>query len=1078
MRFDNLFQRHPSNTTPTSKTCRAIGRDRPGGRKRRLLCQQMEARQLMAADPGFALQLSGPGDSRVHDLEIDNAGDVFISGRADGLTDLDPGPDTANVGTNSGIDQAFVAKYTSEGDLLWHKSFDVGGRLGLSDAAQSDFLIELDSQQNVVLAGEFFVPTLVIDGQQANLEGEGNLFIARLSGASSQALWVESIGGNSGNLYAEALEVDGNDRIHVGGMFNGTIDFNPMSATATRTSMASLDGFVSSLDSDGNLLAVQTIASSHQDRIWSISSDGLGNLVYGGYFRGTATLTDGSGATTSMGSGADYGAFIAKSSNGTAEWVTEVAGSGDNLFPDVIATDDGGMYVSIEFEEELSVANDSSVYTSVGSRDLLVGEIGADGNFEWKSQIGGAGREQASGFAIGNDNEFLLSGNFSNGAVFGEGAESVSLESANSSGGSFLARFDESGSFVDASVFASAYGNRSIAVDSSGNTWVAGGFNAEASFFSGETMVSTGIDGFLSRINAGYVPPVPELLFEDSFETGSNSNDWNSKWGEDSQNDWFRSTQRASDGARSAEVDGYANNATLTMSSGVDATGFDSVELSFDWLIESGFDSGEYLAVDVWNGSSWIELDRLRGNVDAENTWHSESVTLDASLANDDLKVRFRSRVSRSNEDANVDNVKLIGTNTTPPAPNELPLADAGTGYSSTEGGSIFLSAAGSTDSDGTIVDYAWDLDGDGQFDDAFGVTTALTTPDSGSIQVALQVTDDQGGMDVADSTVTVINVAPVAVLSGPHEVEVGQNVALDASDSYDPGNDIVSYLWDLDADGQYDDASGPMATFSSTVTGIHTVAVQVTDADGAGNTAFLNLNVDESAPEPIDDSALVAHWTFDGTTADVAPSGASADDGTLRGDAVIVEDAIRGEALSLDGTGDYLDVADSVDLNTSIISQRTIGLWFNTDDAETRQVLFEEGGGSRGLSIYVDGGQVYVGGWNKPGGESGWGGTFLSAPIVAGQWHHVVLTLDGGTATTDDAMRGYLDGQLFGSGAGSQLWKHSGDVGIGAMDDATVFHDGNRGGDGFGLSGKIDEFRIYDRVLGANEVDQLWSLT
>ena len=50
------------------------------------------------------------------------------------------------------------------------------------------------------------------------------------------------------------------------------------------------------------------------------------------------------------------------------------------------------------------------------------------------------------------------------------------------------------------------------------------------------------------------------LLFSGSFENGQ----WNGQWVEDSQNDWFTSTQRATDGSYSAEVDGRATDATLT----------------------------------------------------------------------------------------------------------------------------------------------------------------------------------------------------------------------------------------------------------------------------------------------------------------------------------------------------------------------------------------------------------------------------------------------------------------------------------------------------------------------------------
>ena len=45
------------------------------------------------------------------------------------------------------------------------------------------------------------------------------------------------------------------------------------------------------------------------------------------------------------------------------------------------------------------------------------------------------------------------------------------------------------------------------------------------------------------------------LLFADSFEHGQ----WNGLWVQDSQNDWFTSTQRKTDGSYSAEVDGSAS---------------------------------------------------------------------------------------------------------------------------------------------------------------------------------------------------------------------------------------------------------------------------------------------------------------------------------------------------------------------------------------------------------------------------------------------------------------------------------------------------------------------------------------
>lgn len=338
--------------------------------------------------------------------------------------------------------------------------------------------------------------------------------------------------------------------------------------------------------------------------------------------------------------------------------------------------------------------------------------------------------------------------------------------------------------------------------------------------------------------------PVTEVLFEDSFEVGSSSNDWDSKWVEDSQNDWFRSTQRATDGSRSAEVDGYANNASLTMAGGVDLTGYDSAELTFDWLIESSVDSGEYLALDFWNGSSWTETARLSGNADTENTWHSETIAVSASDMHSDFKFRFRGTMSRSNEDANVDNVRLTGSSQ-PAEPNSPPIAHAGGDYSVAEGSPVTLDGSGSTDSDGTIASYSWDFDGDGVYDDANGVHPVFQTSDSGVYTVGLQVIDDRGDSAVATTLVTVTNVAPVADAGGSYNLELGQTATLDGSGSSDPGNDIVEYAWDLDGDGVYE-TLGATVEYTPSTTGNFTIGLQVTDADGAISSTTAIVEVSE----------------------------------------------------------------------------------------------------------------------------------------------------------------------------------------------------------------------------------------
>jgi VCBS repeat-containing protein len=215
----------------------------------------------------------------------------------------------------------------------------------------------------------------------------------------------------------------------------------------------------------------------------------------------------------------------------------------------------------------------------------------------------------------------------------------------------------------------------------------------------------------------------------------------------------------------------------------------------------------------------------------------------------------------------------------------------------------------------------------------------------------------------------------------------------------------------------------------------------------------------------------LVTHWQMDDAT-DSAVAGAKADTLNLNG-AQITVDASRGNVLEFSGA-QIAEPGDSTDINIGTFEERTVSFWFNADDTSGRQVIYKEGGSVRGLTIYIDNGELYVSGWNTPGGESGWSGSFVSSTgIAAGQWHQVSLVLDGGTSVTADALSMYLDGQLVGQTSGSQLWSHSGDINLGGSDTTVYYHDGFSNAKNY-FDGKLDDGRIYNKALDASEAAEL----
>ncbi|MEM6692970.1 MAG: hypothetical protein AAF664_26310, partial [Planctomycetota bacterium] len=230
------------------------------------------------------------------------------------------------------------------------------------------------------------------------------------------------------------------------------------------------------------------------------------------------------------------------------------------------------------------------------------------------------------------------------------------------------------------------------------------------------------------------------------------------------------------------------------------------------------------------------------------------------------------------------------------------------------------------------------------------------------------------------------------------------------------------------------------------------------------GEANFAVAPVDEALV--ISSNDLVVELLFDGNGNDTSPYGGS-NNASLRGGASIV----NGQ-LVLDGVNDSARIANSDDINTGgPFPQRTIHVEFTPADVMSRQLVYEEGGTIRGLNIYIDSGQLYFGGYNIP--ETGYQPTFLSTPIAAGQKFQATIVLDGGPSVTANAFSAFANGALVGRTAGSQLFAHGDGTGVGAVNGATVFHDGSsRASSNFG--GTVDRVILYNRALNDVEVSGL----
>jgi hypothetical protein len=179
-------------------------------------------------------------------------------------------------------------------------------------------------------------------------------------------------------------------------------------------------------------------------------------------------------------------------------------------------------------------------------------------------------------------------------------------------------------------------------------------------------------------------------------------------------------------------------------------------------------------------------------------------------------------------------------------AVNAPPVAEAGGPYPGYEGEPIELSGNGS-DPDGDPLNYAWDLDYDTIFETPGQVVT-YTWPDDGVYTVTLRVDDGRGGVATDDATVTVENLTPIINTGGPYTATVGITLTMVAT-AIDVPADPLTYAWDLDDDGVFDDGIGPVLSHVWTATGTYTVTLQVDDGDGGLATDETTVDVSTLVP-------------------------------------------------------------------------------------------------------------------------------------------------------------------------------------------------------------------------------------
>lgn len=221
---------------------------------------------------GFLLSLSNEGNfnwvkqfrcngfTLLSGLEVDDSNNIFLSGIFLGSVDLNPSATastiiTSNSVSTGAISSAFIAKYSSSGDLIWNRH--------IRGTAPTDIFmtfIKKDSDNNIIMTGSLkgfasFLPTTT----SLSSNDFYTSFLVKYD-PNGNLVWTRQFGIPTGTQtsfftasFTSSLTLDACNTIYVSGEFQGNCDFDPSSEQKTLSTLTNTtDAFLAVYSPEGN----------------------------------------------------------------------------------------------------------------------------------------------------------------------------------------------------------------------------------------------------------------------------------------------------------------------------------------------------------------------------------------------------------------------------------------------------------------------------------------------------------------------------------------------------------------------------------------------------------------------------------------------------------------------------------------------------------------------------------------------------------------------------------------------------------------------------------------------------------
>ncbi|MCF8256372.1 MAG: hypothetical protein K9J06_02400 [Flavobacteriales bacterium] len=354
--------------------------------------------------------LSGQASAQVFDWAMEAGGLGLDAGRA---VCTDPDGNVIMVGSYSGVAQfgdttlvglggpdAFIGKYTSEGDLLWMQTV----RGPSEDLARG---VTTDHEGNILVTGHFTHSAYFILTEADTVEllsaGKKDVFIAKYA-PDGQLIWAERAGGPEDDTGTDIKWHRYEGKLAISGGFQGRATF----ANVSMLAIGLTDAFLLCMDGNGTSLWVRNGGGPQHDVAASVAFDpyGAGIYITGDYY----ASANFSGTTIYATGSSDV--FLARFDlQGNLQWVRSQGGANLDVATKVDCDLQGNVLVAGHYQMTTVFGPFSA--TARGYNDVFLAKFnGADGSPVWLRSMGGTDLETCQGLLVDWDGTAYVTGMF------------------------------------------------------------------------------------------------------------------------------------------------------------------------------------------------------------------------------------------------------------------------------------------------------------------------------------------------------------------------------------------------------------------------------------------------------------------------------------------------------------------------------------------------------------------------------------------------------------------------------------------------------------------------------------------